>query len=562
MDRLRKWLVVLAGCKAASVGVQGPAPSASASAIPSVAVVDAAPAPAPLAPLRWGTRPDPKAALAYVADGYCVGMDVDLLPEATIVRSGRGDSSTIALAEDRGLARWDELSKLTVGSFFGRFTEVLGHWPDGVYVQVNDGGRANDVFQIGRFENGTWKYVFATQPNGDPAHQYVHPIAFGGGIVAQQLTCPNGECRSFTGPLVATTGTAPPIAGDAFEVFTMKTFASGELYAFGRVCGANFQECTLQARRFTPGTKVAVDVLSPQGSYARLSVAARDPGDVWIAAEESVLSHFDGKTWTKIAAPFKGPIEVYAAPDGEVWLAGDQKISRRAKDGTTTDASLPRRRAFGTYGIHTIDGIEVGTPWAALDDGSVVRWDGAWKPVELPRSPFAWIDSKTNVPKAEGVRVRSKTDAWVDAKYQEWPSHYAAQIYEERRALLRTIAPEETFRCKSRGTRWMSLKDDRGFESWPASATADCKTPLVLVAAVEPKTKTDWAKSRSLFKGKPEIEGTTLVEFTVGDRKFLGARPPSFEIGKKVLEIVGKGLLYSAPEMVCADPETTMPVSP
>jgi hypothetical protein len=506
--------------------------------MPTVAVADAAPA-APLPPLRWGTRPDPKATLAYVADGYCAGMDVDLLPEATLVRSGKALAVTVALAEDKGLSRWDELSKGPSNSYNGRPVQIFGSYPDKLYMQMNNGGRAYDVWQVLAYDKTEWKYVLGT--DAQQTKQYLHAFAFGGGVVTQTATMD----ETSYGALAAIGTTAPPMAGDGFRIGAHQVFASGELYTVGEVCNGG-DKCTLQSRRFTPGDKVKLDVLG-EGNSA--TIAGKDPNDVWIGAYDGLAFHFDGTRFTKVPLSFKGPVEVHLAPNDEVWLVGTQKISRRAKDGTMTDASLPRARANGGFEMRTIDGIEIGSPWAALSDGSVVKWDGsAWKPVELPRSPFAWTDSKNSPPRAEGVRVRTAADVWVNVKYVEWPSHYAQQIYEERRALLRTIVPQETFRCKARSTGWMKSKEYSGFESWPPSATPECKTPLVLVSASR--------KDAAVLKD----EHPELVEFTVGSHTIVAAKAKDFEQGKKLLGIVGKGVMYSAPELVCADPENTTPL--
>ena len=46
-----------------------------------------------------------------------------------------------------------------------------------------------------------------------------------------------------------------------------------------------------------------------------------------------------------------------------------------------------------------------------------------------------------------------------------------------------------------------------------------------------------------------------LVELVAGSKKILGARVPSFDLGKKLLMVMRNGLQNAKPEMVCADPD-------
>lgn len=512
----------------------------------SVGVDAGAPPPGPLAPLRWGTRPDPAAPLAYAIDGYCVQADVDLLPNATLVHFGEHGVAAVARATDDGLEDWDRLSRGMVGYYLGHIT---GSYPDNLWFDVNNGGRAYNVDRQLRFEQDHW--VSAWGALDDQHVQYRQLVAVAGGAIAASYTCGNGDGSDCTpGPLVAHGVTAPPIAGDGFRTSRLVPFAAGDVWAFGEVCRGAYpnETCTTQVRRWKPGAKLAVDVLAGAVQELR-SVVSRAPDDVTISLAGKVL-HFDGMRWQPLA--WAGKLaggELHLAPDGALWRVDGAtgKIERRAPDGTVTDLSLPSGLAgyVGDTRRPAIDGIELGAPWAALGDGTVVRWEGSsWTNVPLPRSPYAWSESKNNVPKAESVRVRSAKDVWINVKYVEWPAHYQTQLYEERRALLRTQVPKETYRCR-----------DGTFESFPPLATAECKTPMVVLATIDAKTVTDWPQSKKLLAGKKELAGTVLVELVAGSKKILGARVPSFDVGKKVLMVMRNGLPYSKPEMVCADPD-------
>jgi hypothetical protein len=573
-------LAAVAGCRTLGTdGAAAPAkaaPSASASSAP---IASAMPGPAPSAsaqeptpagPLRWGTRPEPGAALAYVLDGYCVGADVDFVGDATFVRSGRYGSS-LALATDDGLSRWEELEP-PGGEGYAAITEVGGSWPDGLWMAMNDGGRAYEVFRTLVREKGAW-----VEPWGPPSKSSLHvraPVSFGGGVVAVASPRPYPEGDEAKDVRLVGRGITPPVlTGDGFDPQRLFALPSGELLAIGNRCAAA-GKCAVEARRAAPGGKLQAQVLVADGGirYDTVSFVARSATEGWLAAETK-LFRFDGARFAPLPAP-PGPEErrvVRLAPDGSVWAVGEQKVFRTTTGSSWADVSPPRPLFASWGGPRALDGVEAGAPWAALADGTLVRWDAGtpiaegaakWTAVPMPKSPFAFPGSKNNVPRAEGVRVRSAKDVWVNAKYVEWPTHWFSQVYEERRALLRTIVPKETFRCKDRGSRWPNVAAGRGFESWTPAATAECKTPLVLLGAVEPTAKTDWPQLRAFLKGKKDLDGSRFVQFVASGRKWLAARPPSHEVGTKLLAMMGKGVPYSAGEMVCADPDgaETVPI--
>ena len=535
--------------KDASLDVAPPPAAAQASAD-----VDAASPPSgPLAPLRWGLRPDPASPLAYAIDGYCVQADVDLLPNATLVHFGEHGIGAVARATDEGLEDWGRLSRGVEGYYLGHIT---GTYPDNLWFDVNNGGRSFSVDRELRFDQDHW--VMAWGKPDDQRLQYRQLLAVPGGAIAASYTCSDSDSYACNaGPLVAYGVPAPPIAGDGFRTARLVSFAGGELWAFGEVCQGPVTSptCTTQVRRWKPGAKLAADVL-PGAVQELRSVIAKAPNDVTVSIGGKFL-HFDGARWQPFAWAGKtAGGDLHLAPDGSLWSVDTSsgKIERRAPDGTLTDLSLPRGLAgySGRTGT-AIDGIELGAPWAALGDGSVVRWEAhpataeqgsSWTNVPLPKSPYAWTESKNNIPKAEGVRVRSAKDVWINVKYIEWPAHYQTQNYEERRALLRTQVPKETYRCR-----------DGTFESFPPLATPECKTPMVVLAAIDAKTVTDWPQSRKLLAGKKDLAGIVLVELVAGSKKILGARVPSFDLGKKLLMVMRNGLQNAKPEMVCADPD-------
>lgn len=556
------WLLGLFACHEVGTVATPTPPSAApqdasteAATATILPIVDAAPT--PRGPLRWGTQPASGAELSYVADGLCIQGDVDVLSNGAMLHYGEHGAAFAAHITHDGL---EEGARLSSGIGINRadgltgfkFHELRGTYPDNLWLEVDNGGRANSVIRYMRFDGAKWGFW----GGANSTTQQWHLVPMGSGAIAASYTCPTdsddtGNCTP--GPVVAYGTTAPALGGGGFDPQRLLPFPSGAVYALGLVCHddpVGGRTCGWQARRSKPNTKLAADVLSGTDDTLN-AVIARAEDDVIITLGDRYL-RFDGSQWGPL--PWAGKIkggELHAAADGSLWAIGaGAKIERRAADGTITDVSLPSPRAQADYArTPAIDGIEVGAPWAALMDGTVVRFkDGHWTPVPVPKAPFAFPGAKFNVPHAEGVRVLAADDAWVNVKYMEWPSHYSDNTREERRAFLRTLPPKETLRC---------TRD--GFVSFPPLASPDCKTPLVIMATTPSTNSTDWPQSRKLLASS-RLEGVSLIEFTAENKKILAAKVPSYDTGKKLLMALHEDNVFAAPEMVCAAPDNTRAV--
>ena len=110
---------------------------------------------------------------------------------------------------------------------------------------------------------------------------------------------------------------------------------------------------------------------------------------------------------------------MHRGPDGKLWMvasADDHGIlERRNADGTIE--SLP---AAGAH-VSDLYGIEVGAPWAVLDDDNVAHWDEAnkkWITWRIPRPPK---DPATtmSLPRATDIRVHAPDDVWISVSYDD-----------------------------------------------------------------------------------------------------------------------------------------------
>jgi hypothetical protein len=514
-----------------------------------------------LPPPRWATRPNPASSgspFSYVIDGYCVQAKVAVLSNATLVHYGEYGQARVALATDTGLTDWEPLSRgLSRGTYFG---EITGSYPDNLWYGVDVGTRA---FSANKYLHYTpssgWDFAFGADADANISRMIRTVVPLQKGALGVATTCgPNSDgvgCANLGVLAEGTDGPAPPLGTAGFEISRVTPFSTGEVWAFGTACTgtSSARTCTRLVRRWKPGSKVSMDTLG-QGEWSGPdSVVGESPGDVTISMGNALL-HFDGASWkpfiwpTALLTPQTYGARLFAAPGGVLYLLSGGKLERRNADGTV--------KAFPTnVPISGLSGVEVGAPWA-LVSGGVARWDEAedrWTTFSIPRSPFAWSESKTNVPTIERVWVKSARDVWLSVTYTEWPSHWGEQQFEKRRAILRTLTPTETLRCDTSPDG-----HDPPLVSAPPLATPECKTPLVLLGRVGTKEKTAFPQSKRIVRNHKEaFAGATFVDFTVGKQRFLGARMPSFEVGKLALAAIRAETPLGRPDMVCAAPEGT-----
>ncbi|MFO0675524.1 MAG: hypothetical protein U0169_03260 [Polyangiaceae bacterium] len=188
-----------------------------------------------------------------------------------------------------------------------------------------------------------------------------------------------------------------------------------------------------------------------------------------------------------------------------------------------------------------LDGASFGAPWVVATDGSLFRWTGAaWESVPMPTPPFS-TGAKY---KAARVLARAKDDVLVNAEYAEKGRGWRTP--ERYRALLRTRAPRETFRCNP-PTNGENYSSGTGFSSWPplenAAPAGTCTDLVVFVHPHSARTPVggDYATFRSALKGRKDVgESLTFVDFETRSAKNLAIRVPSKEIGVAVIDALVK----------------------
>jgi hypothetical protein len=413
-----------------------------------------------------------------------------------------------------------------------------------------------------------------------PSHE--RPILFkGNAIIAKVVTDQTTSNQTIT-------YTATPIAKDA-----------ATLANIGALSRPGFS----QVKLFAGDDEIYVTGFTGNGTGIRVwrdgkvrelkwPLQVESPGRVvaskpsLLIMSEKALHRIDGDaftTWPITGLPTGSkPKSVAVAPNGDVWIAlmpRTMVLKREAASGKITELPVPLPAdtnaakegevmhwpASGT----DLVGVEYNDPYVITEGGHVAHFEnGKWSLIEMPKTPFASAGRY----RAQLLAMPAKGDLYVNAGYGE--KGLGWKTWERYRAVLRTKRPSETLRCNEPGggAVWASGK---GFMSFPPLADDKCTTPFVMIVRtaydlrssspmIMHDKKSDWPTVRESVKATPSLtkDGATtatidLIEFESGDQRYVGAKVPSVQAGKDLIESASKrvkvvGDIGLRPELLCA----------
>lgn len=203
---------------------------------------------------------------------------------------------------------------------------------------------------------------------------------------------------------------------------------------------------------------------------------------------------------------------------------------------------------------------------AFLLAGSVHRYDGTWKALPAPEKGKAVINGATSPDGAlwavtEGGAVwKWSNDAWsgvalpAELKVEDVAA-YDGQIwligggvlYRQKRAgeapVADAIKPTVAERPKAKRA--------------VAPGSNKCAQNLVVLYGFTKVTPDDYdfPLTRKAVRGHTELKDVRFVVTKDYGKKFFTALVPSFDVGKKVVSVIEKGVQGSKPQVICADPE-------
>ncbi|MDB4943962.1 MAG: hypothetical protein JWP97_3496 [Labilithrix sp.] len=527
--------------------------SASASERPApasagAAVIAAPRTPVPEGPPRWKTVPRADNGFYAVVDGLCSELTASRVGSDLVVHYGgagglyamyrMGDASFVALRDD-GL---ESIGDPKVASPTG----VAGRSLDDFWIADSTGTRSSEGAILHRYSGGVWKTYAKDQTN-------LHAWVDGGIIGSLGMSAANGELW------VEGSAVKPPEAlyGD-MPYPALSAFPTGDILIVANKGEGLDTSRPLVARHWRPGgkiTEIAVEKMlgSSARSFPRLAEIA--PGEVYVFRDDRVI-RWDGSAFHPLARAKDGKAiaSVHRVGEDDLWIQTEvpdsdppqTQLQHLTKDAATLIATPEP--------ILAMDGVSRGAAWIVGISGKLYRREGeSWKNMPLP-SP---VYSAQRSLKAKDILVVGPDDVILKAKYWEKGPGWTEQ--ELHTALFRTRPVKETLRCNEPDPENNNVELGRGYQSWPPMATAECKTPFVVLARrsnARPRKDDDWPRLRAGLTGHPELGEVSLVELTSGGRTFVGTRARDLETARRIVQLVApKDRLR--PEIVCGDPEPT-----
>lgn len=547
------FLAAASSCTESTPNVAHPPPKVSAvpsvalapSAVPVPVVVDSGVA-MPEGKTGWKTVPAAVNGFYPVLDGLCSKLGVGTVGSDLVVHYGgesiysterTGKASFIAL-RDKGL---ESIGDPVISSPTG----IAGKSLEDFWIADSTGTRTSSGAVLHRRLAGTWKQYEKDQTN-------LHPWLDGGIIGTGGFAGTNGDVW------VEGSTTKPPASlAYGYAPFPrLAAFPTGEVILFGRPANANGDEpkdAPWFVRHWSPTSKTVQHTLPMFRNSEWISIVEIAPDEVY-AHSENVAAHYDGTAWKALAKP-KGKIKrALRSAKGELWVFLESGAIERTNATASTTVVTPEP-------LEAVDGVDKGATWAVGKSGKVYkrsaaerREDETWTEVKIPGPTFGTAP----VAKAKGVHVSSPTDVVVLASYWEKAPSWSEQ--ELHHMLVRTKAPAETMRCNEPDPENNNVYIGRGFQSWPPFATAECKTPFVVLARRSKQkpapSENDWKAIRGALKGQASLGDGKLVELVSGDRTFLGAKAKDLESAKKIVQLASAKDRLRA-EIVCGEPTTT-----
>jgi hypothetical protein len=568
----------LSGCQGESVVAPPPASAPPASpALTGVALPQAPPAPAPPAP----AAPPP---LSIVVEGACKELGVGFFDNVTVVHYGDVPDdrfrnieptplSSLRLAFVRDDGSVVEDADLMRGIPDGHYPsldlgEVSGTWPTTAsLVLYNHGGERVSAESNRYVRQGDRWMPGERRVDSDATNQWISQRSWLAGSHLEPVADKEGY-SPYPAFRVVPAGAAPTPDFTAlhvaqkpvchFDPVDIVTRQTGELFLAGRFCGVfpthspelGFPYGEAAVARWAPGGPARLEPIPPVAKREDLflsKLVEASPTALYLVGDDGgkpYLALYNGLSWSSVPTPFRGyPREAHAEPDGRLWIQSskDELGSRALVSGEWTREPL-EPVTFVLWAN--------GRPTWAVAGGVLERHepDGHWTAIPAPKPAFAAADAKFDV---RWLSVSPRGEVWARAAYEERRPEWTEP--EPREALLRLGA------TAAAPTHCEEAKVNSSFTHWPPPATAGCANPVAILARVAKKAPPtyDYPQTRAALRGHQEVAAAELVEIEIDGKRLLAATVPTLEVGKRLVEIEGRGVRGTRPELVCTKPRVT-----
>jgi hypothetical protein len=496
-------LVLLDGCSGGSPPPPSP-PASTAEPTVTMGAASAAPTASAIATAASSQAParaeSPFHVVAIAENKDRVALQLLTPKNGLFVTSG----DMVMPLRDGAVVRDDAVTKGVEMSSMTPIVRIEGRWPDAAYAdQVNTNGRVGwDV--IYHWENAAWKPV--TQLPQAWMFTDIWPWDKGRLLGLAVKTLPTGgpsagyDFRVLDGPHGGPMPklSAPTKAGCRTEYDVKAEIWPDAFLAIPSghvfIAGNDCSEGT-SVEWFAPGAEQGSRASLAPGCWPSVTFAGDKPESVFlmVACRETKKHEAQNKLFRFDGTGF-----------GEVPYPGGRPALMRVTPAgalLVADASVLRKRAP----------------------------DGAWSEIPLPAGVTA----------LSSLHVASEDDLWATAGNQ----------------ILRTRAPAGD----PQRVEWPSygVQMARDSLALPRAATKSCESIFALLFSFTRVTPDDYdfPLTRKALAGHKDLAGIRLVVTRDRGRKYFGAFAPSLEIGKKLVEVVQKGVPDSTPQLLCVKPE-------
>jgi hypothetical protein len=528
-------------------------------------------------PTEAPPRPAPQT-LGVAVEGRCGELDVSFVGDKTFVHHGHlsgtfepastfvlGRVTDTGIEDDPSLIRGIRRSDAENWRGF-HLLSMEGSWPnDSTLSMWSEGGeRVGSVVMEYAWKGDKWQLKPERPPRDDEygvsqkwangSTLWLHPY----GTYPEFAVVPRGKAKM---PDFGSLRVRDTPEECLFDYGAMLATESGDVYLAGRYCGIfpTHEAPTLEKRgeaalaRWTPGGRAKLEPIPSVAKHAalRLTGLREAAGKIYAfgtivkadeTAEESYIARSDPAGWTRVTAPFKSARRYEIESDGTMWAWAEGTIYRRG-------ASAEDWEKASLEGVKDIAWKEQRPAWAMTAKELFRRGDdGTWAKIDVPKPSF----SAEGAFQLDTIKLSPSGELWASASYAEKRQEWTQP--EERHALLRFGAQQGASRCDAGGSG-----DHTFFQGWPATASEACATPFALLVRVSKSAPAtyDYPQTRAALKGHKELEGAEFVDIELEGRRYFGAKPKSLAQGRAAVEVVGKKVQGTRPELVCLAPKVT-----
>lgn len=462
-----------------------------------------------------------------------------------------------------------------------------GEWPKRGSVFINTPGDRGGTDYMYRLKDGTWYNDKAAMEH---SQAYWNAYYLGGMI--SSTSWKGGDLYEITGegghrfiyeskprtmpvPRIARVAKRNMADENACEYqlalhVVLEGTKEGDLFGLGQLCkdgdryampwSQTFGE--LAVERWSAGKLDSVVEKLPNAmirASGAMGVIARSGSDVYVYATVSpdgtekgirpYLAHFNGKQWSELAPPEPGGtiVDVFLRDaDQMIWMNTNDRMYRRPLvQAGEKDITWERMTPDTPEKFYSIKFAPDGTFWARFGNKLFRRPGGTgnWEAMPLPLK-----------------NSKGETATFMPQEIVFWDEDVFVVSGPDRDA-GDTTATTALLRLKQGPSLKPNIKKPETKESSALvkAATPACKDVFVVLykLAKTAPADFDFPLTRDALKGRTEFSKAEFAETIDGGRRYFVAFVPSYDMGRRLTQLIADKVKGSAPQLMCGKPKVS-----